>query len=264
LQTHGTAPLIERRRLAKWVFDHSLGLGVFENAARWIAISDAEQRQLIELGTPAERIRTVPSALDLDELDLIPRGQLRARLGMRDEPLVVYLGQLIPRKRVDVLIHAFATLARPEARLVIVGPDMGSGPELRELVRRLHLSETVTFLDTLAGQARLAALADADVVAYASEDEVLGLVPLEALLCGTPVVVGNDCGSGETITKVTGGRVVPVGDAPALARALGEILDGQGRWRGVACQAQPAVRIGFGSAGVAERLDEVYFEVVSP
>ena len=264
LQTHGTAPLIERRRLAKWAFDHTAGLGVFENAARWIAISDAEQRQLIELGAPAERIRTIPSALDLDELDLIPRGQLRARLGMRDEPLVVYLGQLIPRKRVDVLIHAFAALARPEARLVIVGPDMGSGPELRELVRRHQLSETVVFLDTLAGQARLAALADADVVAYASEDEVLGLVPLEALLCGTPVVVGNDCGSGETITKVTGGRVVPVGDAPALARALGEILDGQARWRGAACQAQPAVRTGFGSAGVAARLDEVYFEVVSP
>jgi glycosyltransferase involved in cell wall biosynthesis len=264
LQTHGTAPLIERRRLAKWAFDHTLGRGVFENAARWIAISDAEQRQLIELGAPAERIRTIPSALDLDELDLIPRGQLRARLGMGDEPLVVYLGQLIPRKRVDVLIRAFATLARPEARLVIVGPDMGSGPELRELVRRLHLNHTVTFLDTLAGQARLAALADADVVAYASEDEVLGLVPLEALLCGTPVVVGNDCGSGETIAKVTGGRVVPVGDAPALARALGEILDGQVRWRGVACQAQPAVRTGFGSVSVAARLDEVYFEVVSP
>jgi len=88
-------------------------------------------------------------------------------------------------------------------------------------------------------------------------------VPLEALLCGTPVVVGNDCGSGETIAKVTGGRVVPVGDAPALARALGEILDAQARWRGVACQAQPAVRTGFGSASVAARLDDVYFEVVS-
>ena len=79
----------------------------------------------------------------------------------------------------------------------------------------------------------------------------------------TPVVVGNDCGSGETIAKVTGGRVVPVGDAPALARALGEILDAQARWRGVACQAQPAVRTGFGSASVAARLDDVYFEVVS-
>jgi glycosyltransferase involved in cell wall biosynthesis len=261
LQTHGTAPLIERRRLAKWAFDHTMGRGVFDNAARFIAVSEAEQRQLVELGAPAERIRIIPSALDLGELDLIPHGQLRARLGMRDEPLVVYLGQLIPRKRVDVLIHAFAALARPEARLVIVGPDMGSGAELRELARRHRLRDTVIFLDTLAGHARLAALADADVVAYPSEDEVLGLVPLEALLCGTPVVVGDDSGCGETITRVTGGRVVPVGDVAALAQALGEILDAQVRWRAVACQAQPAVRSGFGSASVAARIDDVYFEV---
>jgi len=193
-----------------------------------------------------------------------PRGQLRARLGLLDEPLIVYLGQLIPRKRVDVLIHAVAELARAELRLVIVGPDMGSGAELRDLVQRCHLHDQVIFLDTLAGHARLAALADADVVAYASEDEVLGLVPLEALLCGTPVVVGGDCGSGETITKMTGGRVVPVGDVAALARALAEILDAQVRWRGLACQAQPAVRDGFGSASVAARLDQVYFEVARP
>lgn len=264
LQTHGTAPLIERRRLAKWFFDQTMGRGVFDNAARWIAVSEAEQRQLVELGAPAERIRIIPSALDLAELDFVPRGQLRARLGLLDEPLIVYLGQLIPRKRVDVLIHAVAELARAELRLVIVGPDMGSGAELRDLVQRCHLHDQVIFLDTLAGHARLAALADADVVAYASEDEVLGLVPLEALLCGTPVVVGSDCGSGETITKMTGGRVVPVGDVAALARALAEILDAQVRWRGLACQAQPAVRDGFGSASVAARLDQVYFEVARP
>ena len=69
----------------------------------------------------------------------------------------------------------------------------------------------------LEGRDRLDALAAANVVVYPSRHEVFGLVPLEALLCGSPVIVCNDSGAGELIGTVGGGEVVPVDDVDSLA-----------------------------------------------
>src|SRR5438477_176357 len=78
--------------------------------------------------------------------------------------------------------------------LVVAGNDRGALGDAQSLVKRLGLGFRVVFTGLLACRERLEALADADVVAYVSEHEVFGLVPLEALLAGTPVVVGDDSG----------------------------------------------------------------------
>ncbi len=83
----------------------------------------------------------------------------------------------------------------------------------------------------LRGDDRLQALADADVVVYPSEHEVFGLVPLEALLCGTPVIVADDSGCAEVIRATGGGMVTAVGDTEALAHAIDEVLASKTAWR---------------------------------
>ena len=177
-------------------------------------------------------------------------------------PLVLFLGKLTPRKRVDVLINAFARLERADARLVIAGNDMGSGRELRALVRSLGLDDRVFFTGLLTGSDRLAALADADVVVYPSEDEIFGLVPLESLLAGTPVVVADDSGCGEVIGATGGGLVVPLGDVEALERAIGRVLDDRGSWRSKVGDAAARVRDRFSPAVVADAFDEIYESVL--
>ena len=77
----------------------------------------------------------------------------------------------------------------------------------------------------LRGRERLEALADADVVVYPSEHEVFGLVPLEAILSGTPVVVADDSGCAEVVGAIDGGQIVPLGDAAALADAIERVLE---------------------------------------
>ena len=119
------------------------------------------------------------------------------------------------------------------------------------------------FTGLLACRERLEALADADVVAYVSEHEVFGLVPLEALLAGTPVVVGDDSGCGELIRSVGGGLVVPVGQSDPLASALEEVLMAIGDWRAAAAEAGVRVRSWFGEETVCRRLERVYEEVTS-
>jgi glycosyltransferase involved in cell wall biosynthesis len=263
LAPYGTAPNLERRRLTKHAYDVCLGRGILRNAARVLAVTRAEQSQLKGLGVRAEAISLIPNPVDLDEFQTaIPSGRFRQRHGLGAEPLVLFLGKLTPRKRTDVLARAFARLGRSDARLVIAGNDMGAGAALRSLVGNLGLDGRTIFTGLLRAGERREALADADVVVYPSQDEIFGLVPLEALLSGTPVIVADDCGCGEVIRGVGGGQVAPLGDVDALRAAIDRTLDAPAYWRTAAATAADRVRAAYGQDIVSARIDRLYWELV--
>jgi glycosyltransferase involved in cell wall biosynthesis len=264
LAPNGTAPLIERRRLAKRGFDLVVGRRMLRRAARVLAVTDREFRQLCDLGVHPDRIALVPNPVDLDEFACpIDRAAFRRRFGLPASPLVLFLGKLTPRKRLDVLARAMAALPRRDAHLVIAGNDMGSGSMTRALIRSLGLEHRTVFTGLLAGRERLEALAAADVLVYPSQDEIFGLVPLEALLSRTPVIVAGDSGCGEVVRGTGGGLVVPVGSHEALAKGIASILDAPAEWRSAASRAAVQVRTRYGEDAVCSELEHVYRGLVA-
>jgi glycosyltransferase involved in cell wall biosynthesis len=264
LVPNGTAPAIERRQLAKHLFDVVAGRRVLRNAARIVAVTETEREQLRCLGVPDSKIRVVPNPIDLDEFkEPCTPGSFRRRHGVDGQPLIVFLGKITPRKRVDLVVRAFAHVRREAAHLVIAGNDMGGGAEARALAASLGVLARCTFTGLLRGRDRLEALADADVVVYPSQDEIFGLVPLEALLAGTPVVVAGDSGCGEVIRGLAqGGQVVPVNDHLALANAIDAVLAAPAAWRAAAADASSQVRARFGEPVVAHSYERLYREMV--
>ena len=261
LAPNGTAPLIERRRLAKRLFDAAWGNDVTRHAHRVLAVTEAERQQLHEAGVDDDRIRLVANPIDLDEFSSPPpRGAFKARHGLSG-PLVVYLGKITPRKRVDTLVRAFAQLRGSAATLVIAGNDMGAEASAREAAETAGVTGRTRFVGLLQGAERLELLADADVVVYPSEHEIFGLVPMEALLMGTPVVVSGDSGCGEVVRQVGGGLVVP-GREAELSQAIETVMAQQDQWRVAARTAASAVRAQFGADTIGARLEELYSEVV--
>ena len=261
---NGTAPRIERRKALKRVWDAMWGRRDLAAAAAVLAVSQAERAQLLSMGVAAQRIRVVPNPLDLDEWAPPPaRGGFRRQHNLGDVPLVVFLGKMTPRKRLDVVMAAMPRVQMRAARLVVAGNDMGSGPAARQLASTLGISERTQFVGLVTGRARLDLLTDADVVVYPSADEVFGLVPLEALLCGTPVVVADDSGCGEIVGALDGGQVVAVGDPDALAAAIDRALASPQAWRVRAASGAAAVAERFGGPVVAEQVDALYREVLA-
>jgi glycosyltransferase involved in cell wall biosynthesis len=262
LAPNGTAPNIERFWLAKHAFDLAAGHRIASGAARLLAVTEHERAQLRDLGVPDRAIRVIPNPVDVDEFSPPPgRGLFRRRLALTSEPIVLFLGKLTRRKRVDVL--ALARLERTDARLVIAGNDMGAGAAARSLVRALGIEDRTRFTGLLCGRERLEALADADVLVYPSKHEIFGLVPLEALLSGTPVIVADDSGCAEIISRTGGGLVVPQGDPQSLQQAIATVLADPRRWRGRAAAASARVRSAFGADTVCAQLEELYSEMVA-
>ena len=263
LTPNGTAQLIERRLLLKRLFDAAGGRRVLENADRVTATSEAERRQLLEAGIDDNRVIVVPNPLDIGEFSDLPlREAFRRAHGLGNERLVLFLGKITPRKGVDVLVRAFALVTTSDAHLAIAGNDMGLGRDIEFAAAEPVLQGRMTRVGLLRGRDRLAALVSADVVVYPSRDEVFGLVPLEALLCGTPVVVSNDSGCGEIIGRTGGGQTVPYSDPPALAEAIDTILKAPVIWRTRAAAAGRNVRELFAADVVCEQLENVYARIL--
>lgn len=248
---NGTAPRLERKQAVKWLWDLLVDGAVPTDADRVVATSRAEVRQLLGLGVPAERVVRIPNGLWLEEFrDLPPRGSFRARHGV-DGPLVAYLGQITPRKGVDHLVAAFGRLA--EGTLVVAGSPRGMVPPT---------APRVVYTGTLTGPDRLSLLVDADVLVYPSTDEVFGLVPFEGLLCGAPVVVGDDCGCGELVTEAGAGLLVRHGDVDALATAIRALLADRAAADGMVRRGRAFVERHLGFDTVARAYLDVYAELL--
>ena len=264
LAPNGTARRIERLFFFKGVFDLVAGHRMLHDAKRVLAVSQVERQELCALGVDPVAIRLIPNPIDLDDFALpVSRGCFRRRFALPSGPLVLFLGKLTPRKRVDVLLSAFARLQRPDACLVVAGNDMGGGSRLRTLARSLGVESRTTFTGLLEGRDRLEALADAEVLVYPSQDEIFGLVPLEALLAGTPVIVSDDSGCGEVIRGAGGGQLVPLGDSDALAHAIECVLTAPSAWREAAVEAAGRVRAEYGDGVVCAQLEQMYAEMIS-
>ena len=260
---NGTAPLIERRRAAKWLFDHTVGRGVLEGAARVLAVSQAERLQLLEVGVPEQKIRLLPNPVMAAEADGVEAGRFRRRHGLEGEQVVLYLGQLSPRKGLPTLVRAMGRLGAEGPRLVLAGADRGAGSRAARLLAEEGLTDRAQAVGVLHGRERLEALVDADLVVYVGEHEVFGLVVLEAMLCGTPVVVADDSGAAELVQLTGGGVTVPVGDPTALALQIRGMLDEPGVWRRRVEAAARVARRRFDAAVVCGELEAVYGEVLA-
>ena len=263
ISPNGTAPLIERRLVAKRIFDWAAGRRTMRDCARVLAVTAAERRQLTELGIEQSRIAIVPNPIDEAEFsESTSADDFRNRHAPAGGPLVLFLGKLTPRKGLDVLLQAFARLAHDDATLIIAGNDMGSGADVDALMSSLRLDRRARRIGLLPGRARLHALAAADVVVYPSRHEIFGLVAVEALLCGAPIVVCNDSGCGEIVEELGGGVAVPYGQPQALAAAIDGILEARSLWRTRAAAAALLARRRFAASVVCEQLEAVYRAVL--
>lgn len=144
---------------------------------------------------------------------------LRAELGMGSRFTFVYVGRLAPEKRVDVVVDAFRKASAMVPAGVIHLIVAGTGPQEAEL--RAAAPPGVTFLGFLDRESRLPDLyANCDAFVFASVTETLGLVVLEAMASGLPVIAAPEGGVRDHVRDGTNGLTYEAGDASALARAM--------------------------------------------
>jgi glycosyltransferase involved in cell wall biosynthesis len=205
---------------------------------RVIATSTDEVAELLRIGAVRGRISVVPSGVDVEEFT--PDGPV-AEKGSR--PRVLCIGRLVPRKGFDTVVRALAAV--PDAELVIAGgppaDQLGTDPEAARLLRladRFGVADRVRLIGAVAREDVPALLRSADLVACTPWYEPFGIVPLEAMACGVPVVASAVGGILDTVVDGATGTLVPPRRPDRLAAAMRKLL------------AEPFWREAYGTAGV--------------
>jgi D-inositol-3-phosphate glycosyltransferase len=207
---------------------------------RLVAANVVERRHLIRYyeADPA-RIAVVPCGVDTALFTPGDAAAARRRLGLDASPLLVYVGRLAPIKGLVTLLDAMARLRERgrRVRLLVIGgeadePRDGHEVDLRRHVARLRLGDGVSFV----GHQPQPALRDfyvaADAAVLPSYYESFGMMALEAMACGTPVIASRVGGLTTTVRDGVTGVLVPDGDADVLADQIDRLLDDDDlRWR---------------------------------
>ena len=213
---------------------------VINHASTVVVSTDIEREDIQKLyGSNGTPIEVIPPGVDANLFQPMDKDEARKRLGLPDRKTILYVGRVEPLKGLDILLGAMPLLQdTPAVHLLIVGgnPDEDAEFErLNMLAKRLDISDIVTFTGSVNQEELPAYYSAADIFVLPSWYESFGLVALEAMSCGTPVVVSRVGGLKTFVEHGKTGYLVPWRCPEAFARSLETLL------------ANPSLRDAMGS-----------------
>ena len=161
-----------------------------------IASSPHEKKAMVHMyETPEQRVAVVPCGVDLSLFRPLDIGEARKQLGLNGEKVIIYVGRIEPIKGLDLLLQSAAIVEGEEAlKVLVIGGDLardGEVQRLRELAQSLGIENMMEFVGIVDQRLLPIYYNAADVCVVPSYYESFGLVALEALACGTPVVAAR-------------------------------------------------------------------------
>jgi glycosyltransferase involved in cell wall biosynthesis len=220
-------PIVRNIEL-KRLYHRVLGNQMIGGAQFIVATSQQERRELLE--SKVDETRIIVRRNGIEPPGHLPsRGEFRKRWKIVPKTkIILFLGRLVSKKSPDLLLRAFAGLRSrgPEYEnsvLVLAGPDEGDGfaSELKAVAEKLRIADSVLFVGPLYDEQKWQAYRDADVFVLPSQNENFGNTAVESAVCGTPVIVTDQCG---IASYVGAAGLVIRHNAGELERALMGIL----------------------------------------
>jgi D-inositol-3-phosphate glycosyltransferase len=240
---------------------------ILEIANCTVATSPQEEEALRRFVSLAGHVQMIPCGTDIDNFRAIPRSEARSRLGFQPtEKVVLYVGRFDPRKGIETLVRSFAQVADQldAAKLVVVGgsePGQADGMERQRIgaiVDQLGLGDRIIFAGRIGHDVLPIYYTAADVCVIPSHYEPFGLVAIEAMACGTPVVASDVGGLRFSVVSEETGLLVPPQSVDGFATAIERILTDEIWAKKLRKRATERVQQNFSWAAVAVQLSDLY------
>lgn len=225
------------------------------------AVSSALVQQTYEVINPDKQIETVYNFIDDRVYQKTDSNHLKAEFGIReDEKVIIHVSNFRGVKRVQDVVKTFANIsAVMPAKLLLVG----DGPEMTivcKLVRQLGLEDQVIFLGKQENLEELYSISD--LMLLLSEKESFGLVALEAMACGVPVIATNVGGIPEVIEDGKTGYTCNVGDIGDISDKAIRLLNDGALHQQFSQQSEVTVKTKFKAEQIVEQYEMLYFKLL--
>lgn len=249
-------PALSRRAVVRYVRDFANRCDLV------IAPSAAIQAMLRDQGVTG-RIEVLPTGgIDLAQSAGFDRRAARARHAIPpDRSLLITVSRLAPEKRVDLVLRAFQQVMEASGAYLLVVGDGPSAGSLEALARELGIADRVRFTGALPHEGALEAMAGADLFVFASATETQGVVLVESMAAGVPVVAVGRAGAADVVRDGESGFLVEPG-ADALAAAAQRLLADPARRAAMSRRARE-IAAAYALPILARRLVALYESVLT-
>ncbi|MEG4025767.1 glycosyltransferase [Microcoleus sp. S13C4] len=259
-----TIPMIAKTRL-------QVEKTLLETADRVVATSPQEKENMRSLVSSKGNIDIIPCGTDIERFGSIARSTARRHLGIAPETKVVlYVGRFDPRQGIETLVRAVSLSATPKADLkLIIGGGWRAGESdgkerarIGSIVEELGMSDITSFPGALSIDILPAYYAAADVCVIPSHYEPFGLVAIEAMACGTPVIASDVGGLKYTVVPQETGLLAPPKNEAAFADAIDRLLLNSVWRQQLGHTGRQRVETYFSWDGIASQLGQLYTQLL--
>jgi D-inositol-3-phosphate glycosyltransferase len=265
LKNHVAETAAEREQAVRYEIERR----TMAASQRIVALTDVDRQQMLRHYGSQAPIAVIPGGVDLEQFSPRAKALARAQLGLDQERnVLLFVGRIQRLKGLEILVRAFGLLGEMDAELLIVGGQAGTPAESREIGRlqqlaaKLGVAERTRFVGAVAHLDLPTYYSAADVCVMPSSYESFGLVAVESLACGTPVVATRVGGLTSIVRDGETGMLVPWRDAELFAQSLRRMFGEPGLRERMAERARESV-LAYGWERVAEAHLELYAEVLS-
>ena len=198
----GALPLFGRSSLKKRFYNFVFGRDIIKNANGWIAVTSDELSHFEEYGIPPSKVFIIPNGVNENDFLVADENQFRLRYKLTNTPFLLFMGRLNLIKGPDLLLQAFIRVQHlfPDYHLVFAGPDQGLLHILKNDARNAGVIERVHFLGHISNIEKTSAYRCARLLVVPSRHEAMSIVAIEAGICGTSILITDQCGFDEVKT----------------------------------------------------------------
>jgi glycosyltransferase involved in cell wall biosynthesis len=244
-----------RKRIMEFCFEHRN-----IQKAHAIHFITTEEQRLAQSYIFGTKSFVVPLGLNIQDYAR-PATSWRSQYPhLENKKIILFFGRINFKKGLDILVKAFATVARTrsDVHLVIAGPDNeGYAEQVKKWLEEAKLSDRSTFTGLLEGDSKLAALYDSDLFVLPSYSENFGISVVEAMICGLPVIISDQVNIWRAIDTNQAGRVCPC-DPDRFAAEILELLAKPELCQQIAKNGVQLVKDRFQWSSIAESMEKEY------
>ena len=258
--------LINKKFWKKWIY-YNLIAKKDLNFASAIHYTSEDERETCQAYLKlSSKSVVIPNGIDFAGLsNLTDKDGLRERYPiLKGKRIILFLSRINWKKGLDLLVKAYGVLAKEknDLHLLIVGEgDSGYTGKIKKLIKRCGLEQRITFTGMLIGEDKLRAFALGSIFVLPSYSENFGMSVVEAMACGLPVIITSRVGIHKEVSSAGAGLVVEP-DAAQLTAAMETLLSNPDSGRKMGEKARLLVNERFGLDAVAERMIEMYADII--
>jgi glycosyltransferase involved in cell wall biosynthesis len=231
---------------------------VFEFSNAIVALSNREKQELKEkFNLPENKIFVIPNGLDIDSY-LTSTG--RSAVPRKAKIRLLFIGQLLPFKGVDLLLKAFSQVVvetKADIELVVVSQNMTLREQLLQMANNLSILDRLSIIGPLSRQELVNELYSCDVYVHPSRGEGMSTTTMEAMACARPIIA-TDVGGTEELLGSNGNFLIPSEDVNSLARSIKEFYLNSEYYSVVGQKNQERVKKHFTFEQMSRRYEELY------